>query len=77
MQEACLRGDYAAALKVQDRLMPLHESLFVETNPSPVKYAASVLGLMEETVRLPLLPVSKGTKEIVRSAMTHAGLINA
>ncbi|MCB5176120.1 MULTISPECIES: 4-hydroxy-tetrahydrodipicolinate synthase [Microvirga] len=77
MQEACLGGDYAAALKVQDRLMPLHEAMFVETNPSPAKYAASVLGLMEDTVRLPLLPVSDGTKQVIRSAMTHAGLINA
>src|ERR671920_64314 len=45
MQEACLKGDYATALTIQDRLMPLHTSLFVETSPSPVKYAASVLGL--------------------------------
>src|SRR3712207_8315777 len=52
MQEACLKGDYATALKVQDRLMPLHTNLFLETNPSPVKYAASVLGLMREDVRL-------------------------
>ena len=77
MQEACLAGDYAAALKVQDRLMPLHEALFVETNPSPVKYAASVLGLMEDTVRLPMIPVSEATRHVVRTAMTHAGLINA
>jgi len=77
MQEACLRGDFAAALKVQDRLMPLHEAMFIETNPAPAKYAASVLGLMEETVRLPLLPCSEGTKQTIRSAMTHAGLINA
>ena len=77
MQNACLEGDFASALKVQDRLMPLHESLFIETNPSPVKYAASVLGLMEDTVRLPMIPVSEGTKQAVRSAMVHAGLINA
>jgi len=77
MQEACLKGDYATALKVQDRLMPLHTNLFLETNPSPVKYAASVLGLMQDDVRLPLIPVSEGTKQAVRSAMLHAGLINA
>lgn len=77
MQTACLRGDYAAALKVQDRLMPLHEAMFIETNPSPAKYALSVLGMMEDTVRLPLIPVSDGTKQTIRSAMTHAGLINA
>jgi 4-hydroxy-tetrahydrodipicolinate synthase len=77
MQNACLEGDFASALKVQDRLLPLHESLFIETNPSPVKYAASVLGLMDDTVRLPMIPVSEGTKKVVRSAMVHAGLINA
>jgi 4-hydroxy-tetrahydrodipicolinate synthase len=77
MQNACLGGDYATALKVQDRLMPLHNALFVETNPSPVKYAAGVLGLMEDDVRLPMIPVSEGTKQLVRSAMVHAGLINA
>ncbi|MBZ6077928.1 4-hydroxy-tetrahydrodipicolinate synthase [Microvirga puerhi] len=77
LQTACLKGDYAAALKVQDRLMPLHESMFIETNPSPVKYAASVLGLMGDDVRLPMLPVSDGTKKRVREAMVHAGLINA
>jgi 4-hydroxy-tetrahydrodipicolinate synthase len=77
MQNACLSGDYASALKVQDRLMPLHTNLFVETNPSPVKYAASVLRLMEDTVRLPMIPVSEDTKKKVRSAMVHAGLINA
>ena len=75
MQAACLKGDYATALKVQDRLMPLHDSLFIETNPSPVKYALSVLGLMEDGVRLPLLTVSESTKATVRAAMAHAGLI--
>jgi 4-hydroxy-tetrahydrodipicolinate synthase len=77
MQEACLSGDYAAALGVQDRLMPLHTALFVETNPSPAKYALSALGRMSDEVRLPLVPVSDKTKQVVRSAMTHAGLINA
>ncbi len=43
-QEATLRGDFKAALKIQDRLMPLHHALFVETNPGPVKYAVSLLG---------------------------------
>src|SRR3712207_695906 len=77
MQEACLDGDYAAALKVQDRLMPLHTALFIETNPSPAKYALSVLGRMSEEVRLPMVPVSESTRRTVRAAMVHAGLINA
>jgi 4-hydroxy-tetrahydrodipicolinate synthase len=77
VQESCLKGDYAAALQVQDRLMPLHTAIFIETNPSPTKYALSVLGRMSDEVRLPMLPVSDGTKKAVRSAMVHAGLINA
>ncbi|HZB61847.1 MAG TPA: 4-hydroxy-tetrahydrodipicolinate synthase [Microvirga sp.] len=76
MQNACLKGDYASALKVQDRLMPLHTNLFIETSPAPVKYAASVLGFMEDTVRLPMISVSDDTRHKVRSAMVHAGLIN-
>lgn len=75
-QEACLAGDYATALGIQDRLMPLHEALFVETSPSPVKYAASVLGLCSEETRLPMVPVSAVTKEKVNAALVHAGLTN-
>jgi 4-hydroxy-tetrahydrodipicolinate synthase len=76
LQAASLGGDYAAALAIQDRLMPLHTALFVETNPSPAKYVAAQLGLMEETVRLPLIPVSEGTKTQLHAAMVHAGLTN-
>jgi 4-hydroxy-tetrahydrodipicolinate synthase len=75
-QSAGLKGDYAAALKLQDKLMPLHNALFVETNPSPAKYALSVLGKCAETVRLPMVPVSEKTRATVREAMVHAGLIN-
>jgi 4-hydroxy-tetrahydrodipicolinate synthase len=75
-QAACLRGDYAAAVKLQDKLMPLHTNLFVETNPSPVKYALSLIGKMSADVRLPMVPVSEPTKAAVRSAMVHAGLLN-
>ncbi|HKG76139.1 MAG TPA: 4-hydroxy-tetrahydrodipicolinate synthase [Beijerinckiaceae bacterium] len=78
MQQACLSGDYAGAVRVQDRLMPLHTALFIETNPSPVKYALSALGRMSDEVRLPLVPMSSETaKQSVRSAMAHAGLLNA
>lgn len=73
---ACLAGDYAKALELQDRLFPLFQALFVETNPSPTKYALSVLGKIVDEARLPMVPVSENTKEIVRSAMRHAGLIN-
>ena len=75
-QGACLKGDYATALKLHDKLMPLHNALFVETSPSPAKYALSVLGKCAEAVRLPLVPVSDKTRATVRDAMVHAGLIN-
>ena len=75
-QGACRRGDYATALTLQDKLMPLHHALFIETNPAPAKYALSVLGRCAETVRLPLVPVTEKTKAAVRDAMVHAGLIN-
>jgi 4-hydroxy-tetrahydrodipicolinate synthase len=75
-QSACLKGDYATALKVQDKLMPLHQNLFIETNPAPAKYALSVLGKCADTVRLPMVPLSEKSKTVVRDAMVHAGLIN-
>ncbi len=75
-QAACLRGDFATALSHQDKLMPLHTALFIETNPSPAKYALSVLGKCKDTVRLPMVPVNDKTKAAVREAMVHAGLIN-
>jgi 4-hydroxy-tetrahydrodipicolinate synthase len=75
-QEATLAGDFRSALAIQDRLMPLHTALFVETSPAPVKYAASLLDLCEPRVRQPLVEVTDGTKAQVRSAMVHAGLLN-
>jgi 4-hydroxy-tetrahydrodipicolinate synthase len=75
-QGACLRGDYGAALKLQDKLMPLHQDLFIETNPAPAKYALSVLGKCADTVRLPMVELSDKSKAAVRQAMVHAGLIN-
>ncbi len=75
-QEATLKGDYATALKLQDRLMPLHNAMFVETSPGPVKYAASLLGLCEPEARLPMVPVTESTKKAVREAMIAAGLLN-
>lgn len=76
-QEAMLAGDYAKALRLQDVLLPLHVGLFAESNPSPVKYALSRLGLMRDEVRMPLLTVSDRTKAIVDAALGHAGLIAA
>jgi len=75
-QEATLKGDFATALDLQDRLMPLHKALFVESSPGPVKYAASLLGLCQPDTRLPLVPVVESTKSAVHKAMVHAGLLN-
>jgi len=75
-QACCLRDDYAGALKLQDKLMPLHTALFIETNPAPAKYALSLIGKCAETVRLPMVPVAEKTRTAVREAMVHAGLIN-
>jgi 4-hydroxy-tetrahydrodipicolinate synthase len=75
-QAACLRGDYATALKLQDKLTPLHLNLFVETSPAPAKYALSLLGKCSNEVRLPMVPASEKAKVAVREAMVHAGLIN-
>jgi 4-hydroxy-tetrahydrodipicolinate synthase len=76
-QDASLAGDYKKALKIQDRLMPLHVALFIESNPAPAKYALSLLGKCSEHCRLPLAPIQDRTKRKVRDAMVHAGLINA
>jgi 4-hydroxy-tetrahydrodipicolinate synthase len=75
-QSACLKGDYKAALKLQDKLMPLHTALFIETNPAPAKYALSLLGKCADTVRLPMVRLAEPTKATVRQAMVHAGLTN-
>jgi len=69
-------GDFNEVARINDRLMPLHEALFVESSPGPVKYAASQLGLCENRVRLPLVTVKASTEERVRDAMVHAGLLN-
>ena len=75
-QEATLKGNYAMALRLQDKLMPLHHAMFVEASPGPVKYAASLLGLCEPETRLPLVPVIESTKKAVKEALVHAGLLN-
>ena len=75
-QAACLKGNFAAALKLQDKLTPLHINLFVETSPAPIKYAMSLIGKCANTVRLPMVPASEKAQTAVRQAMVHAGLIN-
>jgi len=75
-QDACLKGDFAAALKLQDKLAPLHVNLFVETSPAPIKYALSLIGKCTNVLRLPMVPATERAQVAVRQAMVHAGLIN-
>ncbi len=75
-QTACLNGDYATALKIQDRLMPLHTALFIETNPSGPKFALSQLSMIAEDVRLPMVPLTAPTRAKIHQAMVHAALVN-
>ena len=63
------------ALEINDLLSPLHKSLFAESNPSPVKYAASLLNLSPDDVRLPLVKVTDNTKELIKKSLLHAKLL--
>jgi len=76
-QNACLKGDFKTALALQDKLMPLFDAMFVETNPGPVKYAVSRLGLCTPESRLPMVPVSDEAKRIIDAAMIKVGLLEA
>ncbi|KIN65442.1 Dihydrodipicolinate synthase [Sulfitobacter noctilucae] len=75
LQAACAAGDYAKALEIQDKLMPLHKAIFTEPGLVGVKYAMSRLGLCSEEVRLPLTGLSDETKGLVEEGMRHAGLL--
>lgn len=75
-QESTLTGDYAKALEQLDRLMPLHEAIFIEPGVAGAKYGLSLLGMCADDVRLPLIPLTDGTKEKIRAGMIHAGLLN-
>lgn len=76
LQNACLAGDFARALAIHDKLMPLHDALFCEASPQPAKFAVSLLGHIRNELRLPLVPASPAAEERVRAAMRHAGLLN-
>jgi 4-hydroxy-tetrahydrodipicolinate synthase len=73
-QEACMQGAFETALGIQDRLMALHDALFCEPSPGPVKYAASQLGLCGDEVRLPMMAATEAARARVREAMAVAGL---
>jgi 4-hydroxy-tetrahydrodipicolinate synthase len=76
MQEATLAGDFVTALEIQDRLMPLHHSIFVEPGLCGAKYAMNRLGLCDEEMRAPLFPVSQPTRDMIDNGLRHAGLLN-
>lgn len=76
MHTAWQEGDVARAMAIQHRLVPLHDSMFAETNPGPVKYAASLLGFGAPDCRLPLAPLSDSTRAQVKAAMVEVGLMN-
>ena len=77
LQDLSLSGDFAGALKVQDRLVPLHDAIFLEAGLAGAKCGLALLGRGNEEIRLPMLPVSDATKGVIRQAMVHAGLLNA
>ncbi len=76
LHEAWQRGDVATVRTINERLIPLHDALFAETSPAPVKYAASLLGRCTPEVRQPLWQTTPETQDRVRQAMRGAGLIN-
>ncbi|MBR0683754.1 4-hydroxy-tetrahydrodipicolinate synthase [Roseomonas eburnea] len=76
MQRAWREGRLQEATAIQDRLVPLHDALFSETSPGPVKYAASLLAKSTDHCRLPLAPVAEATRTRVREAMVSVGLLN-
>ena len=76
MQEHCLAGDFRAALAIQDKLTPLHAALFVEPNPAGPKCALAELGRIGEEVRLPMVAARAASRDTIRQAMVHAGILN-
>jgi 4-hydroxy-tetrahydrodipicolinate synthase len=76
LQAACKAGDYALALDIQDKLMPLHQAIFTEPGLVGVKYAMSRLDLCSEDVRLPLTGLADETRALVDAGLRHAGLMN-
>jgi 4-hydroxy-tetrahydrodipicolinate synthase len=76
MHDAWKARKIEQAIEINERLMPLHKALFVETSPAPVKYGAELLGKASAELRLPLVECGEGTKKQVRDAMVFAGLLN-
>lgn len=77
LHKAWSAGGLASAQKINDLLTPLHDAMFCETSPGPVKYAASLLGLCRYDLRLPLAPISKANEKTVEDALRQVGLLAA
>ncbi|HLF58111.1 MAG TPA: 4-hydroxy-tetrahydrodipicolinate synthase [Alphaproteobacteria bacterium] len=75
LHKAWNAGDLARVTRLNEKLLPVHDAMFVETNPAPVKYAAHLLGLCTGELRLPLCEVSDASKARIKTAMTGAGLL--
>jgi 4-hydroxy-tetrahydrodipicolinate synthase len=76
MHAAWQAGDVRHAMEIQSRLVPLHDAMFAESNPGPVKYAASLLGFGSATCRLPLAPIAEANAAKMRAAMQELGILN-
>ena len=72
---ACMNGDWTAALEKQDQLIRLHKALFLDASPSPTKFALAHLGLCAEDTRLPIVPASEASRQEVLAAMRDAGVL--
>ena len=76
LMSAVFKGDYATALKIQDRLTPLHDAIFKEPGLAGAKHGLKLLGRVQEEVRLPLVPVTPPTGKVIHDAMVYAGVLN-
>lgn len=77
LHDAWQAGDFDTVWKIRDQLMPLHDAMFCETSPAPVKYAASLLGKCQNVLRLPMLPATAGAQDKVKAAMVKVGILGA
>ncbi len=76
LHNAWQKGDMKTVARLNDRLMPLHDAIFIEASPGPVKYAAGLLGLCSDELRLPLCEIAESSKKAVRDALVSVGLLN-
>jgi 4-hydroxy-tetrahydrodipicolinate synthase len=76
LHNAWIKGDMKEATRLNDLLMPVHDAMFCESSPGPVKYAAEVLGLCSGELRLPLVPIAAASRKKVEDALKGAGLLH-